>query len=105
MKKFKEFLLEKLTSISIQSEVPNAISRIEPNALPNSNGTPPEFDFPTYEEWFKLKVKHDHPELTDKEINQWWQQVFRQLWEAAENGSSSDDVIRLLRELIKSYPY
>ena len=34
MKKFKEFLLEKLTSISIQSEVPNAISRIEPNALP-----------------------------------------------------------------------
>jgi hypothetical protein len=105
MKKFKEFLLENLNPIITQSEVPDAISKIEPIELPTSNVSPPEFDFPTYEEWFKLRVKHDHPELTDKEINQWWQQTFRQLWEAAENGSSSDDLIRLLRELVKSYPY
>ena len=101
MKKFKEFLLENLNPIITQSEVPDAISKIEPN----SNVPPPEFDFPTYEEWFKLKVKQDHPELTDKQINQWWKQIFRQLWEAAENGSSGDDLIRLLRELVKSYPY
>jgi len=105
MKKFKEFLLENLNPMIIQSEVPDTISKIEPTELPTSNVPPPEFDFPTYEEWFKLKVKNDHPELTDKEINQWWQQTFRQLWEAAENGSSSDDLIRLLRELVKSYPY